>query len=30
VDIYLPRNAKLKIKLGDKLVGGETIVAVFE
>ena len=30
VDIYLPRSAKLKIKLGDKLVGGETIVALFE
>ena len=30
VDIYLPRSAKLKIKLGDRLVGGETIVAVFE
>ncbi len=30
VDIYLPRSAKLKVKLGDKLVGGETIVAVFE
>ncbi len=29
-DIYLPRSAKLKIKLGDKLVGGETVVAVFE
>jgi len=30
VDIYLPRSAKLKIKLGDRLVGGESIVAVFE
>jgi len=26
----LPHTAKLKIKLGDRLVGGETIVAVFE
>jgi phosphatidylserine decarboxylase len=30
VDLYLPRSAKLRIKLGDKLVGGESIVAVFE
>ena len=29
-DIYLPLNAKIKIKLGDHVVGGETIIASFE
>jgi phosphatidylserine decarboxylase len=29
-DIYLPRNARIKIQLGDKVVGGETVLAVFE
>jgi phosphatidylserine decarboxylase len=29
-DIYLPANAKIKVKLGDRVVGGETVVAVFE
>jgi phosphatidylserine decarboxylase len=29
-DIYLPAGAKIKIKVGDRLVGGETVVAVFE
>ncbi len=29
-DIYLPAGAKIKIKIGDHLVGGETVVAVFE
>jgi len=29
-DVYLPASAKIKIKLGDHLVGGETVLAVFE
>ena len=27
-DVYLPRSAEIKIKLGDRVVGGETILAV--
>ena len=30
VDVYLPRSAQVKIKLGDRVVGGETILAVLE
>ncbi len=29
-DVYLPAKAKIKIKLGDHVVGGETVLAVFE
>jgi len=29
-DVYLPRNAKIKVELGDHVVGGETVLAVFE
>jgi phosphatidylserine decarboxylase len=29
-DVYFPRNAKIKVKLGDHVVGGETVLAVFE
>jgi len=29
-DVYLPASARLKVKLGDKVVGGETVLAVFE
>lgn len=29
-DVYLPANAKIKVKLGDHVVGGETVLAVFE
>ena len=29
-DIYLPKSAKIKIKMGDRVVGGETVIAVFE
>src|SRR5262245_3050679 len=29
-DVYLPSSAQIKIKLGDKVVGGETVLAVFE
>jgi len=30
VDVYLPKNAKVKVQLGDRVVGGETILASFE
>jgi phosphatidylserine decarboxylase len=30
VDVYLPMRAKVKVKLGDKVVGGETVIAAFE
>jgi len=30
VDVYLPLRAKIKVKPGDRVVGGETIVAAFE
>jgi phosphatidylserine decarboxylase len=29
-DIYLPLNAKIKVKLGEHVVGGETVLAAFE
>jgi phosphatidylserine decarboxylase len=30
VDVYLPHAAKIKVQLGDKVVGGETVLAVLE
>ena len=30
VEVYLPRAAKIKVKLGDRVVGGETVLAIFE
>jgi phosphatidylserine decarboxylase len=30
VDVYLSRDAQIKVKLGDKVVGGETVLAQFE
>jgi phosphatidylserine decarboxylase len=30
VDVYLPKNAKVKVKLGDRVVGGKTVLAAFE
>lgn len=30
VDVYLPYGAKIRIKLGDRVVGGETVIAVFD
>jgi phosphatidylserine decarboxylase len=30
VDVYLSLKAKIKVKLGDKVVGGETVLAQFE
>jgi phosphatidylserine decarboxylase len=29
-DVYLPRLARIRVKLGDRVVGGETVLAVFE
>jgi phosphatidylserine decarboxylase len=29
-DVYLPAGAKIKVKLGEHVVGGETVLAVFE
>jgi len=29
-DVYLPASAKIQCKLGDKVKGGETVVASFE
>jgi phosphatidylserine decarboxylase len=29
-DVYLPANAKIQVKLNDRVVGGQTVVAVFE
>ena len=30
VDVYLPLRAKIKVKLGDRVVGGETVIAAFD
>lgn len=30
VDVYLPRSAKIRVKVGDKVVGGESVLAAFE
>jgi phosphatidylserine decarboxylase len=30
VDVYLSRKAKIRVKLGDKVVGGESVLAQFE
>ena len=30
VDVYLPRRAKIKVKLNDKVIGGETVIAAFD
>jgi phosphatidylserine decarboxylase len=30
VDVYLSRNAKIKVQLGDKVIGGETVIATFD
>ena len=30
VDVYLSHNAKIKVELGDKVVGGETVIASFD
>ena len=29
-EVYLPEEAKIRVKVGDKVVGGETVLAVFE
>jgi phosphatidylserine decarboxylase len=30
VDVYLPRSATIKVKVGDRVVGGESVLAAFE
>lgn len=30
VDVYLPMRAKIKINVGDKVIGGETVIASFD
>jgi phosphatidylserine decarboxylase len=30
VEVYLPKHAKIKVKLGDRVVGGETVIASFD
>jgi phosphatidylserine decarboxylase len=30
VDVYLPHTAKIKVKIGDRVVGGESVLAAFE
>ena len=30
VDVYLPKNAKVKVKLGDRVVGGQSVLAAFD
>jgi phosphatidylserine decarboxylase len=30
VDVYLSRNSKIKVKIGDRVVGGETVIASFD
>jgi len=30
VDVYLPTSAKIKVQLGDRVVGGESVLAAFE
>ena len=30
VNVYLPKSAKIKVQLGDRVVGGESVLAAFE
>jgi phosphatidylserine decarboxylase len=30
VEVYLPRRAQIKVKLGDRVIGGETVIAAFD
>ena len=30
VDVYLPTRARIKVKLGDRVIGGETLIATFD
>jgi phosphatidylserine decarboxylase len=30
VDVYLPKSAKIKVQLGDRVVGGQSVLASFE
>jgi phosphatidylserine decarboxylase len=29
-DVYLPASARIKVRIGDRVVGGETVLAIFE
>ena len=29
IDVFIPKNAKIKVKLNDIIIGGETVLAVF-
>ena len=29
-DVYLPQGARIKVKMNDRVVGGQTVLAVFE
>jgi phosphatidylserine decarboxylase len=30
VDVYLPLRAKINVRLGDRVIGGETVIAAFD
>ena len=30
VDVYLPKRAKIKVQVGDRVAGGETVIAAFD
>jgi phosphatidylserine decarboxylase len=30
VDVYLPLRAQIKVNLGDRVIGGETVIASFD
>jgi phosphatidylserine decarboxylase len=30
VEVYLPLRAKIKVKPGDRVIGGETVIAAFD
>ena len=30
VDVYLPKHAKIKVNLGDRVIGGQTVIAAFD
>ena len=30
VDVYLPKRARIKVNLGDRVIGGETVIAAFD
>jgi len=30
MDVFLPPSAELKVKVGDKVIGGVTVIAIFK